>query len=350
MKVKAYAGNDASGKMVPFDIDRREVTNNDVAIDILYCGMCHSDLHMLNNDWGFTVYPIVPGHEIIGRVKEVGQDVTEFSKGDLVGVGCMVDSCRECPNCQAEEQQFCDAGMIKTYGSIDPKHGTMTYGGYSTGIVVDKDFVLNVSESLPIEKVAPLLCAGITTYSPLKNAQVGPSKKVGIVGLGGLGHIAVKIARAMGADVFVFTHSAHKVQDAFDLGANGVILSTDLEQMNEHVGSFDYILDTVSAKHNITIYLEQLKSHGELTQVGVPSEPIELSLIPLVFKKITFSGSLIGGIKETQEMLDFCAEHGITADIELIKLPQVNEAMERLKRSDVKYRFVIDMNCQQTLS
>ncbi|MCC5792354.1 MAG: NAD(P)-dependent alcohol dehydrogenase [Legionellaceae bacterium] len=343
MKAKAYAGKDTSGIMEPFDLERRAVTANDVAIDILYCGMCHSDLHMLHNDWNITVYPIVPGHEIIGRVKDVGHAVQTFRKGDLVGVGCMVDACRQCPHCQADEQQFCDAGMIMTYGSIDPKYGTMTYGGYSTAIVVDKDFVLKVPESLAIEKVAPLLCAGITTYSPLKKAQTGPGKKIGIVGLGGLGHIAVKIARAMGADVFVFTHSAHKVQDAMDLGAHGVILSTDPQQMSRHANSFDYILDTVSAKHDISRYFELLKSHAELTQVGLPDEPVEVSLMPLVFKKLTFSGSLIGGIKETQEMLDFCAKHDITADVELIQLPQVNEAMERLQKGDVKYRFVIDM-------
>ena len=344
MIVKSYAGKDTSGKMAPLDIERREVSENDVAIDILYCGMCHSDLHMLHNDWNITVYPIVPGHEIVGRVREVGSAVTTFNKGDLVGVGCMVDSCRTCTPCKSQEQQFCEAGMIMTYGSIDPKHDTMTYGGYSTAIVVDKDFVLNVSESLPTEKVAPLLCAGITTYSPLKNANIGPSKKVGIVGLGGLGHVAVKIAKAMGAEVLVFTHSAHKIQDALDLGASDVILSSNAQQMDKHANSFDYILDTVSAKHNITSYLNQLKSHGELTQVGIPEEPIELSVMPLVFKKLTFSGSLIGGIKETQEMLDFCAEHEITADVELVKLSEVNEAMDRLKKGDVKYRFVIDMN------
>jgi uncharacterized zinc-type alcohol dehydrogenase-like protein len=344
MLVNSYAGKDTSGKMAPLDIERREVSENDVAIDILYCGMCHSDLHMLHNDWNITVYPIVPGHEIVGRVREVGSAVTTFNKGDLVGVGCMVDSCRTCTPCKSQEQQFCEAGMIMTYGSIDPKHDTMTYGGYSTAIVVDKDFVLNVSESLPTEKVAPLLCAGITTYSPLKNANIGPGKKVGIVGLGGLGHVAVKIAKAMGAEVLVFTHSARKIQDAIDLGASDVILSSDAQQMEQHANSFDYILDTVSAKHNITSYLDQLKSHGELTQVGIPEEPIELSVMPLVFKKLTFSGSLIGGIKETQEMLDFCAEHEITADVELVKLSEVNEAMARLEKGDVKYRFVIDMN------
>lgn len=343
MKTVAYAGKDTSGKLEPFDIERRAVAASDVAIDILYCGMCHSDLHMLNNDWGITTYPLVPGHEIIGRVKEVGAEVTQFHRGDLVGVGCMVGSCRNCARCNTDEEQYCERGMIMTYGSIDPKDGTMTYGGYSSSIVVDKDFVLQVSESLPIEKVAPLLCAGITTYSPLKSAKIQPGKKVGIVGLGGLGHIAVKIAHAMGAEVYVFTHSAHKVQDALDLGATGVILSTSPEQMAEHENTFDYILDTVSAKHNITAYLEQLKSHAELTQVGLPQEPLDVSLLPMIFKKLTFSGSLIGGIKETQEMLDFCAQHHITADVELIALPQVNEAMEKLAKGEVKYRFVIDM-------
>lgn len=344
MKAKAYACHDSNGVLQPFDFERRELTASDVAIDILYCGICHSDLHSMRNEWHNAVYPMVPGHEIIGRVKQVGAEVSQFKPGDLVGVGCMVDSCQHCYQCDRGEEQFCQQGMTLTYNSEDKHLGGMTYGGYSNHIVVKESFVLKVAEHLSPAHAAPLLCAGITTYSPMKRANVGKTSKVGIVGLGGLGHLGVKIAKAMGAQVCVITHSAHKTEAALALGADDVVLSSDDEQMTSHGNSFDFILDTVSAQHDINRYFDLLKVDGTITQVGLPPEPMQVSLFPMIFKRINFSGSLIGGIKETQEMLDFCAKHEIIADIELLDIKDINQAMDRLENGDVKYRFVIDMS------
>lgn len=338
-----YAVHKAHTPLDRFSFKRRSVGENDVAIDILYCGICHSDLHQVNNEWGVSRYPMVPGHEIIGRVNEVGKKVQRFSAGDLVGVGCLVDSCGCCSSCKDNEEQFCDDGSTQTYNSEDKNLGGITYGGYSKQIVVTQKFVLKVDESLDPAAAAPLLCAGITTYSPLKRAGVGEGSTVGIVGLGGLGHMAVKLAHAMGAQVTVFTTSPKKVDEAKHLGATHVVLSTDDKAMQTLENQYDFILDTVSVKHDINRYLNALKHDGTFTQVGLPAEPMEVSMFPIIFKRLNVSGSLIGGIKETQEMLDFCAKHHITSDIELIKIEQINEAFTRLAKGDVKYRFVIDM-------
>lgn len=342
-KTNAYAAQNKTSPLAPFAFDRRDPGPKDVAIDIKYCGICHSDVHQVRDEWGGSIYPMVPGHEIVGIVSAVGKDVKKYKVGDKVGVGCMVDSCRTCVNCKDGEEQFCVEGMVQTYNSLDRFHGnTIAQGGYSQAIVVDEDFVLKVDDKLDLAAVAPLLCAGITTYSPLKRWKAGPGKKVGVVGLGGLGHMGVKIAAAMGADVTVFTTSPSKTEDAKKLGAHHVILSKDKKQMESAANSFDFILDTVSAPHDINEYLNLLKRDGTLTQVGLPSEPMAVSLFPLILKRLNFSGSLIGGIRETQEMLDFCAKHGIVSEIEIIRADQINEAYDRLMRSDVKYRFVID--------
>lgn len=341
-KSKAYAAQTKTSPLAPFTIDRREPGPKDVAIDIKFCGICHSDVHQVRDEWGGSLYPMVPGHEIVGHVTAVGANVKKFKVGDTVGVGCMVDSCRACVNCKDGEEQFCVEGMTATYNSKERDGKTLAQGGYAQSIVVDEAFVLSVDKKLDLAAAAPLLCAGITTYSPLKRWKAGPGKKVGIVGLGGLGHMGVKIAVAMGADVTVFTTSESKVEDAKKLGAHNVILSKDKKQMTAAANSFDFILDTVSADHDINAYLNLLKRDGTLTQVGLPSNPVAISLFPLVMKRINFSGSLIGGIRETQEMLDFCAKHDIVSDIELIKADQINEAYDRLVKSDVKYRFVID--------
>lgn len=339
---KAYAAQSKTSPLAPFSFDRRAPGAKDVAIDIKFCGICHSDVHQVRDEWGGSLYPMVPGHEIVGHVTSVGKDVTKFKVGDTVGVGCMVDSCRTCVNCKDGEEQFCLEGMTATYNSRERDGETLAQGGYSQQIVVDEDFVLKITSKADLAAIAPLLCAGITTYSPLKRWKAGPGKKVGIVGLGGLGHMGVKIAVAMGADVTVFTTSASKIDDAKKLGAHHVILSKDSKQMEGAANTFDFILDTVSADHDINAYLNLLKRDGTLTQVGLPSNPVAISLFPLVMKRINFSGSLIGGIKETQEMLDFCAKHDIVSEIELIRADQINEAYERLLKSDVKYRFVID--------
>ena len=343
-KTTGFGVQKAGAALAPFSFERRNVGKKDVAMDILYCGICHSDLHQVNNDWGISQYPMVPGHEIVGRITAVGVDVKRFSPGDLVGVGCLVDSCGHCAKCEIDEEQFCEKGSTQTYNTKDNVSGSITYGGYSKSIVVTEDFVLQIDKSLDAAAAAPLLCAGITTYSPLKRANVGKGSKVGIVGLGGLGHMAVKIAHAMGAHVTVFTTSANKMDAAKQLGATDVVLSCDHKAMESLANQYDFILDTVSAKHDINCYLTQLKVGGQFTQVGLPADPVELSLFPMIFKRLTVSGSLIGGIKETQEMLDFCAKHQITADIELIKMAEINQAFERLVKGDVKYRFVIDMN------
>lgn len=340
---KAYAAGAANSSLAPSSLDRREPTPNDVQIDILFCGVCHSDLHTVRDEWGGTIYPCVPGHEIVGRVVKVGVDVKDFKEGDLAGVGCMVDSCRTCENCRANLEQFCDNGVVFTYNSKDKRTGGITYGGYSKSIVVDRHFVLRIPEKLDPAAAAPLLCAGITTYSPMRYWKVGKGQTVGVVGLGGLGHMAVKFANAFGAHVVLFTTSPGKTADAKRLGAHEVVVSKSEEEMKKRAKSFDFILDTVSAQHDLNAYLELLKRDGTLTLVGAPPEPMPLDAFSLIHRRRQLAGSLIGGIEETQEMLDFCAEHGITCDIEMIPIDQINEAYERMLKSDVKYRFVIDM-------
>ncbi|MDQ6861266.1 MAG: NAD(P)-dependent alcohol dehydrogenase [Verrucomicrobiota bacterium] len=342
-QTKAYAAKSATSPLGPFSLERREPKPTDVQIDILFCGVCHSDLHTARSEWGPTKYPCVPGHEIVGRVSAVGGEVEKFREGDLAAVGCMVDSDRTCPNCRDGLEQFCEGGATFTYNSDDKHTGGHTYGGYSQRIVVDQDFVLRVSDKLDLAATAPLLCAGITTYSPLRHWEVGEGDKVGIVGLGGLGHMGLKFAHAFGAQVTLFTHSPGKTEDAKRLGADEVVLSKDAGAMAKQANSFDFILDTVSANHDISAYLDCLKRDGTLTMVGVPPEPLPMSAFSLIRGRKQMAGSLIGGIPETQEMLDFCAEHGIVCDIEMIRMDQVNEAYERMLKSDVKYRFVIDM-------
>ena len=344
--VQAYAAQNATASLAPFSLDRRDPGPKDVAIEILYCGVCHSDLHTVRNEWKNTIYPCVPGHEIVGRVTKVGSEVKKFKEGDHAAVGCMVDSCRTCPSCRAGEEQLCDVGFTLTYNSPDPKgvkKGAITWGGYSTNITVDEDFTLKVSEKLDLAATAPLLCAGITTYSPLRHWKVSKGQKVGIVGLGGLGHMGVKFAAAFGAHVVLFTTSPGKTKDALRLGAKEVVVSRNADEMAAHVGSFDFILDCVSAPHDINAYLNLLKRDGTLTLVGAPDEPLPIAAFNLIFRRRRFAGSLIGGIRETQEMLDFCAEHGITSDIEMIQIEQIEDAYKRMLKSDVKYRFVIDM-------
>ncbi|MFC4479106.1 NAD(P)-dependent alcohol dehydrogenase [Flavobacterium chungangensis] len=341
--IKAFGTEAAEAPLKTLDIKRRAVQAHDVEIEILYCGICHSDLHSARNEWHGTIYPIVPGHEIVGRVTKVGDHVKGFKVGDLAGVGCLVDSCRECEHCKNDLEQFCDEGNIQTFNSPDKHLGGQTYGGYSQSIVVDESFVLHISDKLELSAVAPLLCAGITTYSPLKHWKVGPGQKVGIVGIGGLGHMGIKIAKAMGAHVVVFTTSLSKTEDAKRLGADEVVLSTDEAQMEAHARSLNFILDCVSAEHSIDSYLNLLKVDGTLTLVGAPMDPLPVTSFSLILGRRSFSGSLIGGIAETQEMLDFCAEHNITSDVEVIGVNDVNDAYERLLKGDVKYRFVIDM-------
>lgn len=341
-KTKAYSAASATALLASTQINRRQPTDSDVQIEILFCGVCHSDLHYARNEWGFTQYPAVPGHEIVGRVTAVGSGVKKFKVGDTVGVGCLVDSCRTCPDCHAGLEQFC-AGMIMTYGSMDKHLNQPTHGGYSQSIVVTEDFVLRMPTNLNLAAAAPLLCAGITTYSPLRHWKVGPGQKVGIVGLGGLGHMGVKFAKAFGAHVVLFTTSPGKVADGKRLGAHEVVISKDDAQMAAHANSFDFILDAVSATHDINAYMNLLKRDGNLTLVGAPEKPLPVASFPLIFRRRSFSGSLIGGLPETQEMLDFCGKHNITCDIEMIRMDEINTAYERMLKSDVKYRFVIDM-------
>ena len=340
----AYSAASATSPLAPTTIARRDPGEHDVQIEILYCGICHSDLHQVRNEWSSmpTVYPCIPGHEIVGRVTKVGSAVTKFKPGDLAAVGCMVDSDGTCPNCQAALEQFCP-NMILTYNSQDVHLGGVTYGGYSDSIVVEERFVLRVPSNLDLAGVAPLLCAGITTYSPMRHWGVTKGKKVGVIGLGGLGHMAVKFARALGAHVVVFTSSPNKKEDALRLGADDVVVSRDTDQMKKHAGSFDFILDAVSAEHDINAYIQLLRRDGNITLVGAPDKPLAVSAMGLLFGRRSLSGSLIGGIAETQEMLDFCGKHNITADVEIIPIQKVNEAYERLLKSDVKYRFSIDM-------
>ena len=341
--VKAYGTQAADAPLKPMNIERRGILPNDVEIEILYCGICHSDLHAAKNDWGFTTYPIVPGHEIVGKITSVGDAVTKFKVGELAGIGCIVDSCRECEYCKQDLEQFCEPGNTIVFGSPDKISGGQTSGGYTESIVVDENYVLSVPEKLDPAAASPLLCGGITTYSPLKHWKVGPGQKVGIVGIGGLGHLAIKIAKAMGAQVVVFTTSPSKVEDAKNLGADEAVLSTDTQQMKSHSKSFNLILDTVSASHDANAYLNLLTVDGTLVLVGAPAEPLPIKSFSLIMGRRSFAGSNIGGIAETQEMLDFCAEHNITADIEMIDIQQINEAYKRLEKGDVRYRFVVDM-------
>jgi uncharacterized zinc-type alcohol dehydrogenase-like protein len=343
MKTNSYAAQNATTPLAPFNFQRRDPGAHDVQIQILYCGVCHTDVHIARNEWQGTTYPCVPGHEIIGRVVKAGAHVKQFKEGDIAGVGCLVDSCRTCENCQDDLEQFCEKGPTFTYNAPDKLTGGMTYGGYSDSVVVDDAFVLRVPKNLNLAAAAPLLCAGITTYSPLRHNHVAKGQKVGVVGLGGLGHMGVKLAKAFGAHVVVFTTSPGKVKDAVRLGADEVVQSKNEAEMKKHLNSFHFMLDTVAAQHDINAYLVLLKRDGTLTQVGVPAEPLSVQVGSLIFGRRNFSGSLIGGIKETQEMLDFCGQHNITSDIELIPIQKINEAYDRLVKNDVKYRFVIDM-------
>lgn len=342
---KAYSASSATTPLASSTIPRRDPGERDVQIQILFCGICHSDLHSVRDEWSEfmpTVYPIVPGHEIVGRVTRVGSAVTAFKPGDLAAVGCMVDSDGTCPKCKDGLEQFCQ-NVTLTFNSEDKHLGGVTYGGYSDGITVDERFVLRVPANLDLAGTAPLLCAGITTYSPMRHWGVAEGKKVGVVGLGGLGHMAVKFARAFGAHVVVFTTSPGKAEDALRLGADEVVVSRNLDEMQKHAGSLDFILDTVSAEHDINAYLQLLGPDGNLTLVGAPAKPMGVAAFNLIMGRRSLSGSMIGGIAETQEMLDFCGEHNITADVEVIPIQKVNEAYERLLKSDVKYRFAIDM-------
>jgi alcohol dehydrogenase (NADP+) len=341
---KGYAAHSPTDELAPFSFDRHDPREHDVVIDIQYCGICHSDIHSVRDEWGGAHYPMVPGHEILGTVRSVGRGVKKFKPGDTVGVGCLVDSCRTCDACKEGLEQFCKNGSVGTYNGVDRHTGERTKGGYSNIIVVDEAFVLKVTHTQNLAAVAPLLCAGITTYSPLKHWGVGKGQKVGVVGLGGLGHMALKLARSFGAQVTQFTTSKNKVEDAKKLGAHEVILSNDTEAMKAHFGTFDFIIDTVSASHDLNVYLAMLKHDGKLVVVGAPPEPARVQAFQLIMGRKTLAGSLIGGLPETQEMLDYCAKHNIVADVEVIPIDKVNEAYERTLKSDVKYRFVIDMN------
>jgi alcohol dehydrogenase (NADP+) len=341
--VKAYGTEAADMPLHSMNINRRELLPHDVEMKVLYCGICHSDLHQIKNDFGAAMYPIVPGHEIVGKVTKVGKHVNNFKVGDLAAIGCIIDTCGRCESCEEGLEQFCDEGVTFSFNSPDKYLGGATYGGFSETYVCNEKYVLHVPETLDLAAAAPLLCAGITVYSPMKHWQAGPGKKVGILGIGGLGHLAIKIAKAMGAHVVVFTTSPSKVADAKRLGADEAVLSSDAEQMKKYSGKMNLIIDTVSARHDVNTYLNLLKHDGSVVLVGLPPEQLSVGAFNLVHGRRSFSGSNIGGIAETQEMLDFCAKHKITADIELIKIQQINEAFERLHKGDVKYRFVIDM-------
>jgi alcohol dehydrogenase (NADP+) len=339
--VHAYGAHSATEPLTALTIERREVGPTDVAIDIKYCGICHSDIHFTRGEWGKIEYPAVPGHEITGIVAAVGSEVEKYAVGDRVGVGCMVNSCRECENCQAGEEQYCSAGNIGTYGSVD-RDGTPTRGGYSSDVIVDQDFVLRIPDGLELDVAAPLLCAGITTYSPLRHWNAGPGTQVAVVGLGGLGHMAVKLAKAMGADVTVISQTLNKRDAGLALGASEYYATSDETTFKTLAGRFDLIINTVSAPLPAGRFLSMLKTNGSMVNVGAPPEPMPVQVFSLILQRRSFAGSSIGGIQETQEMLDFCAEHGIAADIELISADQINEAWERVLKSDVRYRFVID--------
>jgi uncharacterized zinc-type alcohol dehydrogenase-like protein len=341
--IKSYAAKSADKPLEPYQLDRREPGEEDVEIKIMYCGVCHSDIHTARNEWAGTMYPVVPGHEIVGKVTRVGNKVTRYKVGDTVGVGCFVDSCGHCHNCMDNNEQYCENGNSQTYNSLLQDKKTITYGGYSTHIVVTEKFVLNVADTLPLEKVAPLLCAGITTYSPLKYWKVKAGDKLAVVGLGGLGHMAVKLAASMGAEVTVLSRSANKEKDARNLGAHHFELTTEPINMLRMAGNFDFIIDTVSAPHHYNDYLALLHTNGVMILLGAPPKPSEVAAGYLIGGRRSLVGSLVGGIKETQEMLDYCAEHNITSDVEMINIDQINEAYERTLAGDVHYRFVIDM-------
>lgn len=343
IKAFGYAARDAKSPLAPFQFERRGLRPSDVQLDILFSGVCHSDLHTVRSDWGRSSYPCVPGHEIVGRVTAIGSEVTRFKVGEVVGVGCMVDSCRTCANCSDGEEQFCLNGAVMTYNGPEKHIGGHTFGGYANNMVVDEAFALNIPASLDLAATAPLLCAGITTYSPMRHWKVGPGQKVGVVGLGGLGHMGVKFARAFGAHVVLFTTSESKREDGLRLGAHEVVVSRNASEMKAHRNSFDFILDTVSANHDINAILGLLRRDGTLCQVGLPAEPLALNVFSVASQRRSLAGSFIGGIAETQEMLNFCGEHNIVCDIELINMDTINEAYDRLEKSDVKYRFVIDM-------
>jgi alcohol dehydrogenase (NADP+) len=340
---KAYAAKSATTPIEPWSIERRDPKPHDVQIEILYCGVCHSDLHTARNEWGNTTYPVVPGHEIVGRVTKVGDHVKKFKVGDLAGIGCLVDSCQECDNCKDGLEQYCTKGMIGTYNSQEKDGSGLTYGGYSKQILAHENFVLKISDKLPLEGVAPLLCAGITTYSPLRHWKVGKGDKVGVLGLGGLGHMGVKLAVSFGAEVTMLSHSPSKEADAKRLGAHKFLLTSDKEKVKEMGNYFDFILDTVSAPHDYNAYLSMLNTNGVMVCVGAPSEPAVVPAFNLIFQRRSIAGSLIGGLPETQEMLDYCAEHNITSDVEVIDIKDINESYERMLKGDVRYRFVIDM-------
>ncbi len=342
--VKAFGTEAAQSPLNQMDINRRKPTAHDVEIEILFCGVCHSDLHTAKSEWGPSMYPCVPGHEIVGKIVSVGGHVSKFKVGDVVGVGCMVDSCRECQYCNDDLEQFCEKGMTGTYNAPD-KHipGSHTFGGYSESVVVNENYVLRIPENMDLAAAAPLLCAGITTYSPLHHWKVGPGKKVGVVGIGGLGHMGIKIAKAMGAEVIAFTTSESKFAEAKRLGADDVVLSKDKQQMKAYAGQLHFILDAVSAEHDINAYLNLLRVDGSLALVGAPEHPLPVAAFSLIMGRKSFAGSMIGGIAETQQMLDFCGEHNLVADIEMINIQDINQAYERLLNGDVKYRFVIDM-------
>lgn len=341
---KSYAAQAATEPLAPWTLERRNPKPHDVQLDILYCGVCHSDLHTARNEWGGTVYPVVPGHEIVGRVTAIGSHVKKFKVGDLAAIGCLVDSCRECENCKQGLEQYCVEGLIGTYNSKERDGSGMTYGGYSKSIVANEDFVLTISDKLPLEGVAPLLCAGITTYSPLRHWKVGKGHKVGILGLGGLGHMGVKLAVSFGAEVTMLSHTPSKKADAERLGAHHFLLSSDAAQVKAAANSFDFILDTVSATHDYNLYLGLLKTNGVMVCVGVPPTPAQIPAGNLIFQRRSLAGSLIGGLPETQEMLDYCAKHNIVSDVEVIDIKDINEAYERMLKGDVRYRFVIDMS------
>ena len=342
--VKAYGTVAADAPLKQMDIQRRDATAKDIEIEILYCGVCHSDLHTARNDWGFTTYPAVPGHEIVGKVTKVGNEVTKLKVGDFAAVGCLVDSCKTCDNCKQDLEQYCSNGWIGTYNGEDKHLGGMTFGGYSEKIVVDEDFVLKVPANLDLAATAPLLCAGITTWSPLRHWKVGKGSKVAVVGLGGLGHMAIKLAKGLGAEVTLFSRTPDKEKDAFELGADAVVISTDENHMNAVNGKFDLIIDTVPYVHDVNPYVGTLNTNGTLVLVGYLGglEPI-LNTVPMIMGRKSVAGSLIGGIAETQKMLDFCGKHNIVSEIEVIKIQDINEAYERMLKSDVRYRFVIDM-------
>ncbi len=341
--IKAYGTEAVHAPLHSINIKRRELLPHDVEMDILYCGICHSDLHQIKNDFGHTTFPIVPGHEIVGKVTRVGGQVRQFKVGDLAGIGCIVDSCGKCEYCKDDLEQFCDEGVTFSFNSPDKYLGGTTFGGFSETYVCNENYILHIPETLDLASAAPLLCAGITVYSPLKHWHAGPGKMVGILGIGGLGHVAIKIAKAMGAHVVVFTTSPSKIEDAKRLGADEAVLSTDAEQVKKYARKMHFIIDTVSAKHDVNTYLNHLRHDGSVVLVGLPPEPIEIRAFSVVTGRRSFAGSNIGGIAETQEMLDFCAKHNITADIELINVQQINEAFERLEKGDVHYRFVVDM-------